>query len=541
MASPSTGYSESVKFVQMPPEELQTECSICLQVLSQPRMVNCCGNRFCAGCIGRVEEARRPCPLCTQPFMSVADKQLERAIKSFHVFCRHREEGCEWRGELGQLENHLNPPVTQSSGPANSLQGCPYQSVKCDQCDSNVKRHMMEGHLSECFVACKYSSLGCNHTCSKDMLQRHMDESIDYHLSLVADQMTRSSHELTRKLRSEVQVLKKVLQRSKRRHPKEITGIQLALLCIIVAVMFMAGLYFGRSSNIQKDQGTTDLASLDKTISQIIALTNRDHEELVSAKKQLNQLKAESHGELTKGLPFNLDDLKSEVQYNSEQIDFPVLPVTLKVTNFRELKTNGDAWLSMPFYTTPKGYKMRLVVYPDGHGSGAGTHLSLYLHVMRGRCDENLNWPLNGHFTVSVLNQNDYREYVSQVISFPNDGVGFTSGQSLDTKILVSSRGMGVGYAEFLNHRKGLDLDGDIEYIKNDALLIKIDKRQNWWEWFFGIFTFPVRFCLFIYSYIYPVVTHYLVFSFFVTAYTLARLNLRIRLQQLQQTGTGGQ
>ena len=52
-------------FVDTIPKELQTECSICLHVLRDPHMVDCCGYRFCKSCIeqelyrassGRVQE-----------------------------------------------------------------------------------------------------------------------------------------------------------------------------------------------------------------------------------------------------------------------------------------------------------------------------------------------------------------------------------------------------------------------------------------------------------------------------------------------------
>ena len=39
---------------------------------------------------------------------------------------------------------------------------------------------------------------------------------------------------------------------------------------------------------------------------------------------------------------------------------------------------------SAPFYTSRHGYKMSLRLYMDGDGSGKGTHLSLFLTLMRG-------------------------------------------------------------------------------------------------------------------------------------------------------------
>ena len=38
-------------FVERPRKHLQTECSVCLCILREPCLVDCCGNRFCQICI----------------------------------------------------------------------------------------------------------------------------------------------------------------------------------------------------------------------------------------------------------------------------------------------------------------------------------------------------------------------------------------------------------------------------------------------------------------------------------------------------------
>ena len=122
------GYA--VEFVRKPPRELQTECSVCLQVLAQPKMVDCCGYRFCSSCLSQVEFSvgrQQLCPLCGQPFTSMPDKQLERTLSGFEVYCSHRQKGCKWKGKLGYLLEHLNerPTSVQDLG-----SGCPFQIYK---------------------------------------------------------------------------------------------------------------------------------------------------------------------------------------------------------------------------------------------------------------------------------------------------------------------------------------------------------------------------------------------------------------------------
>lgn len=57
------------------------------------------------------------------------------------------------------------------------------------------------------------------------------------------------------------------------------------------------------------------------------------------------------------------------------------------------------------FYTSPQGYRICIRVNLDGVESAQGTHLSLFVHLMKGENDELLNWPFAGVITLTVVNQ----------------------------------------------------------------------------------------------------------------------------------------
>ena len=61
----------------------------------------------------------------------------------------------------------------------------------------------------------------------------------------------------------------------------------------------------------------------------------------------------------------------------------------VNISQYRE--TPGQKWLSPNFFVRG-GHKMRLVVYPNGVGSGEGTHLSLKLVLL---FDDQLDWPIS--------------------------------------------------------------------------------------------------------------------------------------------------
>ena len=55
-------------FVEEPPKHLQTDCSICMCVLKNPYLVDCCGISFCQSCIKPIQDDSKPCPVCNVNF-----------------------------------------------------------------------------------------------------------------------------------------------------------------------------------------------------------------------------------------------------------------------------------------------------------------------------------------------------------------------------------------------------------------------------------------------------------------------------------------
>ena len=139
-ATPIAGYEcEVVKL----PDHLQTECPICLQILREPHLVTCCCRKFCKSCIKRVKEAEKACPFCNEEeYTLVYEKALERTLKSLQVRCTHTKEGCEWVGELGQLDLHLNSDPEMGK----RLIGCQFAEIKCSYCNQYFQRCCIEAH-----------------------------------------------------------------------------------------------------------------------------------------------------------------------------------------------------------------------------------------------------------------------------------------------------------------------------------------------------------------------------------------------------------
>ena len=86
-----------------------------------------------------------------------------------------------------------------------------------------------------------------------------------------------------------------------------------------------------------------------------------------------------------------------------------IAPITLRMHDVSEKMKNKEKWYSSPFYAFKGGYQMCLKVYTAGFGTGEGSHLSVYIHLMKGPNDDELQqsgqWPLRGVFNIKLLNQ----------------------------------------------------------------------------------------------------------------------------------------
>lgn len=83
-------------------------CPVVCDLLLQPQLTECCGNHFSPKAVAEIQKEGKPCPLCKAPVMiTTLNKHFQRQVMALQVFCRHEHKGCDWRGELSDLERHL--------------------------------------------------------------------------------------------------------------------------------------------------------------------------------------------------------------------------------------------------------------------------------------------------------------------------------------------------------------------------------------------------------------------------------------------------
>ena len=146
-------------------------------------------------------------------------------------------------------------------------------------------------------------------------------------------------------------------------------------------------------------------------------------------------------------------------------------PCILTMPNYSQQKKDTDEWFSPPFYTGPGGYRMCLRVRGIGQGSGLGSHVSVFVHLMRSENDDKLKWPLTGEVRVQVVNLREDKNHVELKVPF-NDKM------LPEARSRVSGRDRalkGIGFHEFVKRDNlSFNVVKNTEYLQNDCISFRI-------------------------------------------------------------------
>ena len=372
-------------FVQPPPEAVQSECPICHLVLHEPYQAPCCGNSFCRTCIEPIRLGNANCPTCRhEGFTTFPDKRLERSLNPFKVFCSRRDEGCEWKGELGALGRHLNENPT----PSERLAGCNFVDVYCAYCAQSFRRQSLDTHEN---TECRLRPYSCDHcgeftSSFEDVVVNHHPVCESYPLPCPnkCDEVPECT----------------IQRRDLERHVKE------ECLLTVVECDFH---YAGCEARLpRKDMASHLSESLVTHISLMAAHGRKTATEAQRVLEERDMQIAQLQREQTE-LARENKSLKDQLELHSHLC---TPPVTFTMTDFAQHKRNKDTWYSPPFYTHPHGYKMCLKVICKEDIFFVSASL------MRGKFDDHLQWPFQKHVYIRLLNQFTDKNHICIVANF---------------------------------------------------------------------------------------------------------------------------
>ena len=393
-------------------------CPVTFELLTDPRQTNsCCGKHLSRVVAEHLEAEGKPCPLCKKaPLKTMADLFFKCKVMELKVKCSHKSVGCKWVGELGELENHLN---------VGSVQGqCSFVYVICPlKCGQCIQRHYIDDHrTNKCAnrpFTCKY----CNYKATYErIINDHWPKCQCYPLVC------------PNKCSTEV-----MERRFLQSHLNKICPNQ------SISCKFSHAGCQGETVR-QKMQDHLD--------------TKKDeHLALVSAKCE------KLENELT-GLKITFTKIAPKPVF--------IPPPEMIMSNFETLKTDDQRWRTAPFYTHVGGYKMCLKVHANGQGSAKGTHIGVFVFMMKGEFDSHLRWPFKGEVTVQLVNQREgggiYERKPVELSDYNKCSDVFQSVTESDR----ASRGW--GYDKFIPHDDLYNPKESKEYLKNDTLKFKVTK-----------------------------------------------------------------
>ena len=401
----------------------------------------CCGHVFCKSCLDNIKKAAaitNACPVCRdEEFVTFPNKQADREIKSLHKYCTNKETGCEWQGELNDINNHLgnsndcqfeevkcfnecgkiiqrqyltshvetecpcrrvNCQYCHDTGEHQFIQGqhkeeCPKLPLLCpNKCEvGGVPREDMKAHRKECpleMIQCEYYSVGCEVRMARKDMEKHDDENVKEHLMM-------TNHEL-------------------------------------------------------KDTKAQLAASLKQTASLTAILMNTKFGFNIAA----------SHANIRS---VHLDSMAELFKCGNQ-----TCPVTIKMSEYSIKRRDEIQWFSDPFYTHNKGYKVCIGVDAAGNDDGEGTHLSVYMYLMKGPHDDELTWPLRGKFEIKLLNQiSDGKHHSWNLEYYDDDNV---------VRVTEGNRDEGWGTHQYISNESINKTTPTRQFLKDDCLFFQVTK-----------------------------------------------------------------
>jgi len=449
------GNIKDLPFFERPSEDLT--CPICLNVYQDPVLTSCCGNHFCQSCMKEIELEERPCPLCNvEKFTTMLDKHFDRKVNELQVWCTNKEVGCTWHGTVYQLRRHLDP----------STGSCKFSQIPCPNfCGAYIKMSEIESHKKICPqrpYTCKfcgykgtYEGMRSNHwsVCMKypvpcpnncgqldiprELLSKHLEKDCSqktvkcefaYAGCTGHSKGVSMSQHLTDNLQEHLHLVSN--------HCLRLSESLQSLSCI-----------------------ENEMNAKDNVVSSVESKLGQYESTVTLLKKRIDELEDE------------VDILKAD--YLHLRCTVFVLPFEFVMTEFKKHLKSQEQWLSPSFYSHVGGYRMCLSLDANGSEEGQGTHISLYINIMKGEYDNHLQWPFRGKIFIELCNQRDpgVNNWAENII-FTYDAV--QAGKRVIEGELAEQ---GLGIPTFIGHSNlGYSPKKNTEYLKNDCLHFKIDR-----------------------------------------------------------------
>ncbi|XP_017348734.1 TNF receptor-associated factor 4b [Ictalurus punctatus] len=461
------------KFLERPRRRLL--CPLCNKPMREPVQVSTCGHRFCDTCLQEFLSAGVfKCPEDQLPLdyaKIFPDVELEQQILALPIRCIHSEEGCRWSAQNKHLQTHLTVcaynvvpcpnrcmvKLLRRDLPQHLQYDCTKRKLRCDHCAEEFTGEAHERHQD----MCPEESVYCENKCGARMVRRLLTQ---HSLSECPKRKLPCKYCTKEFLYDTIQHHQIQCPRVPVQCPNScgthgiaredlMTHVKESCETALVLCPFKdAGCKYRCSKPavpLHLDEATHSHLSL------LCGLVNRQRLELRELRRRVEELSGNQDGSLLWKIP-NYSRHLQETRNGS----------------------NGTSELFSPaFYSHRYGYRLQVSIFPNGNGSGEGTHLSVYIRVLPGEYDGLLEWPFPHRVTFSLLDQSDPAlskpQHVTESFSPDPNWKNFQRPRpgaigSVRTGCLDESM-LGFGYPKFISHEQMKERN----YIRDNAIFIK--------------------------------------------------------------------
>lgn len=487
----------SVDFTELPPDKLL--CPECNCVYRDPHLSSCCHRTCCLKCISKLKDS--PCPRCSEEGWLVdADAVAQRSINDLYVRCLHVTDGCLWFGRLEQLYRHID----RESGTS----GCIFIKLACPHdCGQKLVRKLLEEHVTKrcpnrpymceyCqdyeghyhavetyhFPDCPQYLLPCPNSCPEKMIAR---SNFDHHIHTTCEYQENIPCPL-----SSVGCGAKLRRKNIAVHLEK--GVANHMKLLSTALLNNKSELEEKLINLPVSDSIDAPSTFDsKEIKVHVeeALKSKDNEilQLKQQIEQLNNEKEEQHKllqSITDKHRHTLDAQEKRLSL-TEQLNHTLirdlgalrqfipnpLPISFTINKVEQLRLSNKWWYSRPFFSHVQGYKFGMFVFCNGVLDGKGTHISVFLYLVRGEFDDELDWPFHGNVTIQLLNQRADRQHYQKVIRFTDDTPPAVCNRVMNAEMAKE----GNGPTQFISQADlTYNQEKDTEYIRDDSLKLRV-------------------------------------------------------------------
>ena len=371
---------------------------------------------------------------------------------------------------------------------------CPKFPIACpNKCEvGSFPRDDVEEHMKICLIQCEYHMVGCEERMPRKDQKKHNKEKMEEHLSLTISQLRniggklvtskdKAMEELTEGI---AQVKDDITTCTQRQDTTamDLTNTQKETRKLTQQYDHTEnrlGVLESQQRALQKSLCHWQIIFLTLLSASVVLLAVFIHFE----SEALIKLETEFQGKIIEIETTRITELEAKLEMNAKHIDQifwnaeinsnasklssgdQIVPVIVKMSEYAKKKSDEDTWYSHSFYTHHKGYKMCLNIEAASKDIDNDTHLSVWLYLMKGSHDDQLEWPLKGHCGVKLLNQiGNNKHYVGIGEYFTNGNERITSGE----KILWYS-------THFITYEDLHKVTPSRQYIKDDSIFFEVD------------------------------------------------------------------